>query len=63
MQLADSKRVGQVVKIRKVKDEDVPGVCATIKAFRACEAMSGDDRTVSDDVRTLEVRYGLNARD
>lgn len=61
MQLADSKGVEQVVKIRKVKDEDVPGVCeATIQAFRVCEAVSGDDRTVSDDVRTLEVRYGWN---
>ena len=57
----DSNGDERVVLIKKVDEEDIPGFCEErIKHCRDAEASEGEDRYSSEDVRTLEVRYGLN---
>ena len=51
----------KTVMIKQIKEEDIPGFCEErIQGMRMAEASAGDDKSVADDVRTLEVRYGAN---
>ncbi|CAL1158499.1 unnamed protein product, partial [Cladocopium goreaui] len=48
-------QAGQVVLIKRMKEEDIPSFCEErVQALRSIEASAGEDKTVADDVRTLE---------
>lgn len=54
-------QASQIVVIKRMKEEDIPSFCEErVQALRSIEASAGEDKTVADDVRTLEVRYGAN---
>lgn len=45
----------------QVAEDAIPAFCEErICLARMSEAVEGDDRFASEDVRTLEVRYGVN---
>eukprot|EP00438_Fugacium_kawagutii_P035321 Skav206911 [mRNA] locus=scaffold808:332320:333552:+ [translate_table: standard] len=61
MRISDSKNVERPVLIGLVSEADLGTFCEQrIAAARSSEAIEGDDFSASDDVRTLEVTYGLN---
>ncbi|CAJ1449221.1 unnamed protein product [Effrenium voratum] len=47
--------------IHQIAEDAIPAFCEErIRLARMSEAVEGDDRSASEDVRTLEVRYGVN---
>ena len=61
MRIVDNKNVERPVLIGSVAESEVGVFCEQrIQAARSSEALEGDDISASDDVRTLEVTYGLN---
>lgn len=61
MSLADASGNTRPTLIHEVTEADVPSFCDDrIKLCRIAESVDGEDRQAADDVRTLEVRYGVN---
>eukprot|EP00435_Cladocopium_sp_Y103_P043411 s342_g12.t1 len=61
MRIADNKNFERPVLICRMAESEVAVFCEQrILAARSSEALEGDDISASDDVRTLEVTYGLN---
>lgn len=59
--LNDSNGDERIALIKRIEEDDIPSFCEErIKHCRDAEAIDGDDRYASEDVRTLEVRYGMN---
>lgn len=59
MQLANSSGATRPCLIHQLDESEIPTFCdERIRLCRLGEAVEGDDRLASDDVRTLEVRYG-----
>lgn len=58
MSLTNSSGVTRPCLIHQLGESEVPTFCdERIRLCRLSEALEGDDRVASDDVRTLEVRY------
>ena len=61
IKLMDSSLKERPCLIRRLKEEDIPAFCEErIGLARQSEAQEGDDLASGEDVRTLEVTYGLN---
>lgn len=59
MSLANSAGVTRPCLIHQIDEAEIATFCdERIRLCRLGEALEGDDRLASDDVRTLEVRYG-----
>lgn len=61
MKLTDSNGLERPCLIHQLPESDIPSFCEErIRLARISEASAGSDLSAADDVRTLEVRYGLN---
>lgn len=61
MQMEDVDGITRPVLIHQCRVDEVAGFCAKrIESARKSEALEGDDLYASEDVRTLEVRFGVN---
>lgn len=61
MQIEDGDGDTKPRLIHRMRVEDVPDWCdSRIAAARATEGAEGNDRYAGDDVRTMEVRYGVS---
>ena len=61
MSLNDSDGRAHVVTIKRVAAGDVAAFCERqIELARASEAIDGEDRSASDDIRTMSVKYAAN---
>lgn len=61
MELTDTDHVTRPCLIRQIAEQEVPGFCdERVQLARSTESCEGEDRAVSDDVRTLSVTYGMN---
>ena len=61
MHVADSSGNNQVALVKRVRPDDVAGLCeGLIDLARGAEACEGDDRVAGEDVRTMSVRYAAN---
>lgn len=59
MPILDSAGNTRPTLIKKIATEDIGSFCdERIRLARSSESCAGEDRVASDDVRTLEVRYG-----
>ena len=57
----DGDGVSRPRLIRQLVESEVPAFCdERIGLARASESLAGEDRSAAEDVRTLEVRYGLS---
>eukprot|EP00438_Fugacium_kawagutii_P026192 Skav206687 [mRNA] locus=scaffold1764:19776:25916:+ [translate_table: standard] len=59
----DAKGVQQIqtAMVRNVKPDDVASTCELmIQLARSSEACEGDDRSASEDIRTMSVKYAAN---
>ena len=57
MHVADSSGNNQVALVKRVRPDDVAGLCeGLIDLARGAEACEGDDRVAGEDVRTMSVR-------
>ena len=64
MTLNDSDGRPQVVTIKRVAAGDVASFCERqIELARASEALDGEDRSASDDIRTMSVKYAAKETD
>ena len=61
MSIVDSNGVSRPTLIRRISPAEVGTFCEErIRLCRIAESSEGDDRFAADDVRTLEVKYGLS---
>lgn len=61
MNLNDSKGAARTAMIRRTSPDDVASTCEElVQLARSTEAIDGDDRSASDDIRTMAVRYSAN---
>jgi hypothetical protein len=59
--MEDVDGITRPVLIHQCRVDEVAGFCAKrIESARKSEALEGDDLYASEDVRTLEVRFGVN---
>lgn len=60
MSIANAEQVARPCLVRRLRENDVPAFCEErVAAARATEALEGEDRYSGEDVRTLEVKYGV----
>ena len=61
MSIVDSNGASRPTLIRRISPAEVGNFCEErIRLCRIAESSEGDDRSAADDVRTLEVKYGLS---
>ena len=61
MSIVDSNGASRPTLIRRISPAEVGSFCEErIRLCRIAESSEGDDRSAADDVRTLEVKYGLS---
>lgn len=61
MDIADKNNVTKPCLIHQLPESDVPAFCDDrIRLCRLAESAEGEDRSAGEDVRTLEVKYGLS---
>eukprot|EP00438_Fugacium_kawagutii_P002018 Skav214230 [mRNA] locus=scaffold1133:5725:6880:+ [translate_table: standard] len=59
--LSGTDNVERPCLVRQIADDDLPGFCdERILLARSSESCEGQERSVAEDVRTLEVRYAYN---
>jgi hypothetical protein len=61
MDVVDKNNVSKPCLIHHILETDIPAFCEErVRLARLTETTEGDDRLAGEDVRTLEVRYGMN---
>ena len=61
MDVCDAEGKTKPCLIHHLALDDIPRFCEErVKLGRLTEAMDGNDRIAGDDVRTMEIRYGVN---
>ena len=59
--ITDSEGVTRPCLLKRVQVDDIPAFCdERIHLARAAEACEGEEMVCADDVRTMEIRYGVN---
>jgi hypothetical protein len=61
MNVNDPRGAPKTAMIKRIKPEDLPTACEElVQVARSTEAVDGDDRSASEDIRTMSVRYSAN---
>ena len=60
MPMTNAEQVTRPCLVKRLRENDVPSFCEErIATARSSEALEGEDRLAGEDVRTLEVKYGV----
>ena len=60
MPMTNAEQVTRPCLVRRIREDHIPLFCEErIATARSSEVLEGDDRLAGEDVRTLEVKYGV----